>query len=93
MAIHRNSRESNWRTDHSRREQAVMAVLARSGRPMTDREICTALGSADLNYARPTVTTLKQSGRLREVGDVTCPVTGRTVRTVWFAERQLLLHA
>ncbi|MGE9239433.1 hypothetical protein, partial [Escherichia coli] len=62
--------------------------LERTGNPMTDREVCEALGSADMNYARPAITHLIHDGVLEEVGSVECPVTGRTVRTVWFVVRR-----
>ena len=83
--IHRNSRRAWTEFDAPRRAMDVMAVLRKHRRPMTDREICEALGSGDMNYARPSITVLKQQGVLCEVMDVWCPKTNRSVRAVWFA--------
>jgi hypothetical protein len=80
---------SAWRTlDLAGRKSEVCAVLERASKPMTDREVCEALGSADMNYARPAITHLIHDGVLEEVGSVACPVTNRTVRTVWFVVRR-----
>lgn len=84
--MHENSRAA-WRTlDMTGRKHDVLDLLDRHGAPMTDRAICTALGSQDMNYARPTVTHLIDEGVLREVDAIECPVTGRSVRRVWFVE-------
>jgi hypothetical protein len=48
----------------------------------TDREIMLGLGYLDMNSVRPRVTELVDAGRLVEVGEKSCPVTGKTVRIV-----------
>jgi hypothetical protein len=82
--IHANTRASWRQLDLADRARDILAVLDEVGEPMTDRDICGRLGSPDMNYARPSITHMVQDGVLVEAGDVTCPVTGRTVRTVWF---------
>jgi hypothetical protein len=88
-SMHTNSLDA-WRSiDPETRQAAVCRVLDAHRRPMTDREICTALGAADMNYARPAVTHLIQEGVLREVDSVRCSTTGRRVRRVWFVGRAM----
>lgn len=83
--MHDNSMEAWWSYDGRTRKECVLLVLKVSGRPMTDREICLALGSQDLNYARPAITGLIQDGQLFEVDDVVCSATNRTVRRTWLS--------
>jgi hypothetical protein len=83
--MHEHSLWSHAAVDLSGRAAEVCAVLRRRGEAMTDREVCTALGSQDLNHVRPSISQLiNDDGVLAEVGKVTCPTTGRTVRKVWF---------
>jgi hypothetical protein len=82
--MHEHSLWSHAAVDLSGRAAEVCAALRRRGEAMTDREVCTALGSQDMNFARPSVTKLIDDGVLAEVGKVTCPTTGRRVRKVWF---------
>ena len=88
MTIHPNSIAANKTVNHSKRQEAVLAVLRANGKPMTDREVCIALGSQDMNYARPAITRLVQDGDLEEIGDIACPVTGRHVRLVWITKQE-----
>lgn len=81
--IHAHSREA-WRTlDLGNREKEICAVLEHHG-VMTDREICRALGKADMNYARPSITNLIEQGVLEEYDDVRCPETRMKVRRCYF---------
>jgi hypothetical protein len=82
--IHPNSRESYLAHDASTRAQQVLAVLRERCEPMTDREIANALGSQDMNYARPSVSRLIDEGKLRELPKVVCKTTGRKVRRAFF---------
>ncbi len=86
--IHANSTASYWHFDKNTRRDAVLEAITGAGRPVTDRQICESLGSADMNYARPTITRLVDDGVLRECGNIRCPVTGRTVRLVYFEDHQ-----
>lgn len=82
--IHPNSRESWHRIEPKTRQQQVLAVLRERCQPMTDREIAYALGSQDMNHARPSVTALIQAGKLAEVSKKVCTTTGRRVRCVFY---------
>lgn len=82
--MHANSIAAWQGFDADSRKGQVCRALARHCSPMTDREVCTALGSQDMNYARPAITHLLDEGVLVEVEHVECPVTGRRVRRVWF---------
>lgn len=65
----------------SKRAEAVLAWIQLHG-PHTDREVMQGMGFAEPNAVRPRITELIDAGRLMEVGDVRCPVTGKTVRRV-----------
>lgn len=65
----------------SRRALAVLAWVAEHG-PHTDREVMRGMGFTDPNAVRPRITELIDANKLMEVGDVTCPVTRKTVRRV-----------
>lgn len=83
--IHENSILS-WATfPDAGRCKAVRSIMKGIGRPATDREIATQAGQADMNWARPSITRLIDSGHLAEYGSKVCSVTGRTVRLVYFA--------
>jgi len=76
--IHTNSLKALRRmTPATRREAHIISKLSM---PRTDREVAEALGFTDMNSVRPFITRLKKDGVVREVGNVRCPVTGRTVR-------------
>jgi len=83
--IHPNSSESWQRFEPKTRAQQVLSVLRERSAPMTDREIANALGSQDMNYARPAITALIKAGKLREVSKTVCETTGRRVRCVFYA--------
>lgn len=68
------------------RQKAILDALRAAGKPLSDREVCSALARTDPNYVRPRITDLIGCGVLRELGAIIDPVTGRKVRTVWFAE-------
>ena len=84
--IHQNSYKSWRELDSSSRAGQVCGVLYSRG-ASTDREVCEALGSADMNHARPSITALVQDGVVVEVGTTTCLTTGRRVRVVDLAKR------
>lgn len=88
--IHANSILA-WRTlDICERMRIVCGALEGIGRAATDREIRDAINSRhDMNYVRPRVTEALDASILEEVGSVVCPVTGKTVRLVWFAKPSL----
>lgn len=65
----------------SRRAQAVLVWITEHG-PHTDREVMRGMGFTDPNAVRPRITELIEAGKLMEVGDLRCPVTGKTVRRV-----------
>lgn len=64
-----------------RRAEAVLTALRAIGHPPTDREIAEHLKFADLNAVRPRITELITLGLVVELASVTCPITGKTVRT------------
>jgi predicted HTH transcriptional regulator len=81
--IHDNSIQA-YRAEEtklSRRADAVLAWITRHG-PHTDREVMEGMGFREPNAVRPRITELIESGRLMEVGNVRCPVTGKSVRRV-----------
>lgn len=84
--MHENSLEAWAALDGSERWRQIREILAAAQSPLTDREICTRLGSRDMNYARPTITRARDLGLLREVGSVKCTTSGRTVRLVGLVE-------
>lgn len=84
MSVHPNSIDAWNRFPKSSRSYMVIGALFAAQCPQTDREVCTRLGQSDMNYVRPTITTLVRDGILEEVGVVNCPVTRRTVRLVGF---------
>lgn len=77
--MHENSLRSWRELDHETREYAVCDALRRFG-PMTDRQVCTKLGSADMNFCRPAITNLRDQGVIYEHSRTKCETTGRTVR-------------
>lgn len=65
----------------NRRATAILAWIQEHG-PRTDREVMQGMGFAEPNAVRPRVTELIQSGKLMEVCNRICPVTGKRVRVV-----------
>jgi len=61
------------------RGQLVLEWL-RAHPKSTDRQIMEGLGFRDMNQVRPRCTELVEKGLLVEVGELRCPVTGKTVR-------------
>jgi len=84
--MHANSLRAWRELKPSSRQYAICEALRERG-PMTDRQVCTALGAVDMNYARPYITTLRDEGRVKEVGKVKCETTGKMVRLVKLVER------
>lgn len=84
LGVHHNS-VTAYHTEKpklSKRAEAVLAWITTVG-PRTDREVAYGMGYGEnLNAVRPRITELLDAGRLIEVGDVKCPVTGKTVRRV-----------
>lgn len=82
--IHANSVESyhGELPKLSTRAQAIYEHILEHG-PRTDREVAREMGFGEnLNAVRPRLTELIDAHRLMEVGNVRCPVTGKTVRRV-----------
>jgi hypothetical protein len=83
MAVHDNSIAA-YRSEEprlSRRAEAVLAWITAHG-PHTDREVMEGMGFREPNSVRPRITELIDASKLMEVGNVRCPVTGKTVRRV-----------
>lgn len=77
---HRHSSAAFQSLDVAAREALILYAYRLAGRPMTDRDVATALGFNDMNAVRPRCTDLIDRGLLREVGEIRCQVTGITVR-------------
>lgn len=88
--IHPNSILA-WRSlDITRRMRAVCEALERIGHAASDREVRDSIDPRhDMNFVRPRITEAVDAGIMAEVGSVTCPVTGKTVRLVWFEQPSL----
>lgn len=87
---HTNS-SSSYRAGRAGRattEVRVKAVYRACDHPLSDREVGQALKMTDLNGCKPIITALIQAGELKEVGKMTCPVTGRMVRLVTVVDRK-----
>jgi hypothetical protein len=65
----------------SARAQAVLDWITAHG-PHTDRGVMQGMGFTEPNQVRPRITELVDLGLIEEHRDVTCPVTGATVRLV-----------
>lgn len=65
----------------SKRAAAILAWITEAG-PRTDRQVMQGMGFTDMNAVRPRITELIDANLLMEVGDVTCPTTGKRVRRV-----------
>lgn len=65
----------------SRRAEAVLEWITEHG-PHTDREVMRGMGFKEPNSVRPRITELIEAGKLMEVGNVRCAVTGKSVRRV-----------
>jgi predicted ArsR family transcriptional regulator len=92
--IHENSRASYdaIKPELSGRRKEIYLTLCKSSRKMTDREVKDEMGLNDMNSVRPRITELIKMGHVEEVGNVKCPLTGKTVRQVMvFNEAQMSL--
>lgn len=65
----------------SKRARAVLRWITEHG-PHTDRQVMQGMGFTEPNAVRPRITELIDANKLMEVGNVTCPVTRKTVRRV-----------
>lgn len=65
----------------SKRAEAVLDWIEQHG-PHTDREVMEGMGFREPNSVRPRITELIAANKLMQVTQVTCPVTGKTVRKV-----------
>jgi hypothetical protein len=80
--MHANSLAAFRSSDFNPREQAILRVLREAGIPMSDRAIMQRMGYQEPNAVRPRINHLLDIGALEEAGNIECPVTGKTVRTV-----------
>lgn len=93
--MHDNSL-SAYRAEESRLSARAMAVLAWISEhgPHTDRQVAAGMGFDHRSAVQPRISELIDAGKLMEVGDVKCPVTGKRVRRVDIRRpRQLELAA
>lgn len=81
--VHQNSIEAYHSSGPliSKRARLVLDWFRANG-PATDRGAMEGLGFREPNQVRPRITELIDAKELREVGSVSCPVTGKTVRLV-----------
>jgi predicted ArsR family transcriptional regulator len=92
--IHANSIKSynDVKPELSGRRKEIYLTICKRSKKMTDREVKDELQLPDMNSVRPRITELIKSGHLEEVGNVKCPLTGKTVRQVMvFNEAQMSL--
>ena len=86
--IHENSIVSYSQEKQSGRvetfQRRILVFLESATKPLTDRQIWTALGIWDVNNVRPHITKLKHLGLVKEVGKTKCLITGKTVRLVMY---------
>ena len=73
----------------SKRQRKVLEVLRASRDPLTDREIMIRLGFAEPNQVRPRINELLGAGVLTGTDSIRCPITGKTVRRVKIAPREI----
>ncbi|HEY4360311.1 MAG TPA: helix-turn-helix domain-containing protein [Bryobacteraceae bacterium] len=80
---HENSAHA-YREEKPKLGKKAMAVLAHVRRygGGTDREIAKAMGFQHRSAVQPRISELVEAGLLREVENIKCPVTGKTVRKV-----------
>lgn len=64
----------------SLRSRMIAVVYARSGTPLTDREVGLKLGFADMNAVKPRISEMVRQGVLVECGKSWDPSTKATVR-------------
>lgn len=83
MTVHANSIDAFHEEEGrlSKRAELIYAWILQHG-PRTDREVMQGMGYPDMNNVRPRITELIEAGRLMEVCDRRCNVTGKTVRVV-----------
>jgi hypothetical protein len=85
--IHDNSIETFHSIDREKRREMVFRVYEESYEPLSDRDVATRLNFSDMNSARPRISELILSHRLKEVGNRKDSVTGKTVRVCCPADR------
>lgn len=86
--MHVNSREAYRaeRTDLKSRSLAILVEIRKNG-PGTVRQIKDRMGFTEMNAVRPRITELVEDKLLREVDNVKCEVTGKTVCVVDLYDR------
>lgn len=65
----------------SRRALAVLAWITKHG-PHTDRQVAAGMGYDHRSAVQPRISELIDACKLMEVGNVRCPITGKSVRRV-----------
>lgn len=87
--VHPHSVDSLHSLDNRQnRQEMILVVYKQSAKPLTDRQVKTALGFEDMNSVRPRITELIDAypPKLQEVGETQDPVTRKTVRLVTIAK-------
>jgi hypothetical protein len=96
-AIHRMHDHSlaTYREEETKLSARATAVLEWVGRfgVATDRQVMQGMGFTDMNSVRPRITELLERGKLTQVGEVRCPITGKTVRKVGIPRGQRSLFS
>lgn len=87
--VHENSLAA-YRAEETKLSARELAILdwIRVHGAHTDREVMQGMGFTEPNAVRPRITELIDAGKLKEVGSVRCPVTGKTVRRVGISPKQ-----
>lgn len=75
--IARNCQLEAYKLRPGGRQWLVFGILKQYG-AMTAREVCSRLGSDDMNYVRPRLTELVQMGKIEIIGKKRDSVTNRT---------------
>lgn len=74
--IARNCQLGAYKLRPGGRQWLVFGILEQYG-AMTAREVCSRLGSDDMNYVRPRLTELVQMGKIKIIGKKRDSVTNR----------------
>lgn len=77
MITHETRRESFEKTDRATRRSIILAALG--DEELTAREILKRIGFSDMNFVRPRLTELMQSGRVEAAGKKWDKITERNV--------------
>ena len=75
--IARNCQMEAYKLRPGGRQWLIYGILEQYG-AMTAREVCSRLGSDDMNYVRPRLTELVQMGKIEIIGKKRDSVTNRT---------------